>query len=109
MQTTTRQTAEETRLWISNWTYPRHAITEEDGTTKVEIARTACRHCPTCAWRIRTIAERLSQQKDWGWETRGAGVYLVLRNGREPGESTASYLERILGMRVEEARRRQAA
>lgn len=104
METTTQQ-ARNTMFRIGDWKYPRHARIGQDGTIRLEIARTACRHCPTCAGRIRAVEHRLQGKNGWGWEQNGAGVYLVL--SRAEGSTPLavdSYLSELLRTSVTEER-----
>ena len=86
---------------VAGWRYTRHVIVRED-TVAMEIARTHCSHCPTCASRIRRCESALAG-KQYDRQSAGGGEYFVLpypaEADRNP-QSIAAFLTGSLQLTV---------
>src|SRR5512146_203502 len=90
----------EVRVW--GWRYPRHVMVSTD-TVAMEIARTHCSHCSTCAGRI-SRCERALSGKPFERRSAGGGEYFVLPYPVEADRTAgavASFLGKELRLEVE--------
>ncbi len=88
-------------LQVAGWRYPRDTILEGNA-LKMEIARVACQHCPTCRARVETVESRLNRANvPWRWETRDTGLYLVVERPSSNGR-VDNYLSGLLGLSIRE-------
>ena len=63
------------RLRVEGWQYARNAFIEGEKLL-MEVAREACRHCPTCSRRIEAVDSRLRDSGvAYGWETGHGNGY----------------------------------
>ena len=80
---------------VDGWRYPRHVIVHEDSVA-MEIARTHCSHCPTCAGRI-SHCERALTGRQFSRQSAGGGEYFVLPYPAEADRSPASVAAFLMG------------
>jgi len=86
---------------VAGWRYARHVVIG-DGNVAMEIARTHCSHCPTCAARIRHCQSALSG-KQFERQSAGGGEYFVLPYPAEADrapESVAAFLAESMQLSV---------
>ena len=92
----------ELRLRVEGWQHSRHVMIQ-DKVLYMEVARTACHHCPTCSYRIETITSRLQGCKTpWRYVHLDGGMYLAVEPEQVPAK-VGTYLSELLGLRVSES------
>lgn len=90
-------------LKVAGWRFPRYAVIEGN-TLMMEVAREACRHCPTCSERVRMVESRLrGTGANWRWQSAGNGLHLAVEL---PAETVKvdNYLSQLLGVPIWETR-----
>lgn len=67
----------------------------------MEIARYACRHCPTCSGRLDYVRRRLNGEAEWDYVEGGVVVKLPYPKGRSRSESSvAGFLQQKIGLPI---------
>jgi hypothetical protein len=88
------------RLTVEGWQYARNAFIKGEKLL-MEVAREACRHCPTCSRRIEAVDSRLRDSGvAYGWETgHGNGYYVAVPAPKDVAQ-VGNYLSRLIGRSV---------